>query len=241
MHILVSNDDGIYSPGIAALAAIAAKFGQVRVVAPDVEQSAMGQAITIQRPLRYHRTQLTGVQVEGFRVNGTPADCVAFGLNRWQTADLVLSGINLGSNLGHEIWYSGTVAAARQAALIGVPAIAFSLLLDEREPDFDLLAPFVEQVLHMLLEKPAPPFVNVNLPRNPQGIRWTRHSVRRHSSRVVEGHDPEGRPYYWVADNPLTDPHEDTDRWAVEHGWVALTPLGLNITDEAWLERMLQS
>ena len=235
MRILVSNDDGIYSPGILALAQVAAKFGQVRVVAPDVEQSSMGQAITIQHPLRYHRTPIG--DFEAYRVNGTPADCVALGLHRWDKAELVLSGINIGSNLGHEVWYSGTVAAARQAALAGVPAIAFSLVLEGAEPDFAVLAPYVEQVVRLLLDSPGPPLVNVNLPQRPTGLRWARHSVRRHTYRLVEGRDPDGRPYYWVSDSPLADPAEDTDRWAVEHGFVALTPLDLSVTDEDWLAR----
>jgi 5'-nucleotidase len=106
MRILITNDDGIYSPGLEALATVAARFGEVRVVAPDVEQSAMGHAITIQRPLKYHRTRLA--DFEAYRVNGTPADCVALGLYHWDGADLVLSGINLGSNLGHDVWHSGT-------------------------------------------------------------------------------------------------------------------------------------
>ena len=139
MRILVTNDDGIFSPGLLALAEVATRFGEVRVVAPDVEQSAMGHAITIQRPLQYHRAQLG--PFEAYRVNGTPADCVALGLYHWDGADLVLSGINLGSNLGNEIWHSGTVAAARQAALLGVRAAAFSLALDIQDPAFAPLSP----------------------------------------------------------------------------------------------------
>jgi 5'/3'-nucleotidase len=236
MRILISNDDGIYSPGILALAEVAGEFGQVMVFAPDVEQSAMGQAITIQHPLRYYRTPLA--DFEAYRVNGTPADCVALGLCQWEKADLVLSGINLGSNIGHEIWYSGTVAAARQAALVGVPAVGFSLALDEGEPDFSPLVPYVEQVLRLLQASPRPPLVNVNFPPKPQGVRFTRQSVRQHTNRVEAGTDPKGRPYYWVDDDPLTDPAEDTDRWAVEHGWASVTPLRLDLTDEAWLERI---
>ena len=110
MRLLISNDDGIYSPGIRALAEVAREFGEVRIVAPDVEQSAMGHAITISRPLRYHQTPIDGF--DAYRVNGTPADCVALGADLWDGVDLVLSGINLGLNLGHNVWHSGTVAAA---------------------------------------------------------------------------------------------------------------------------------
>ena len=117
MRILVTNDDGIYSPGIAALAKAARAFGEVRIVAPDVEMSSAGHSITSSRPLSYKRTPIAGY--EAYRVNGTPADCVALGTHNWEQIDVVLSGINLGSNLGNAIWHSGTVAGARQAVLFG--------------------------------------------------------------------------------------------------------------------------
>jgi 5'-nucleotidase len=230
MRILVTNDDGVFSPGLLALAKVAARFGQVRVVAPDVEQSATSHSITIDRPLRMNRALLD--EFVAFRVNGTPADCVALGLNRLEGADLVLSGINLGSNLGHEIWVSGTVAAARQAALLGVPGVAFSLVGGEvDEPKFDTVVPHVEHVIRLLLEDPGIPLVNVNIPAGPKGIRWTRQSVRTHVGRVVEGQDTFGRRNYWLAEAPLSDPDEGTDRWAVERGLVSLTPLRLDLTE----------
>src|SRR4051812_43239793 len=150
MRILVSNDDGIYSPGLAALARCAAKFGEVRVVAPDVEQSSMGQAITSSRPLSYRRTPLPGL--DAFRVNGTPSDCVALGMHNWGHVDLVLSGINLGTNLGNGIGHSGTLAAANQAALLGVRGIALSTPATEAEPNFDLITPWVERAIGTLLK-----------------------------------------------------------------------------------------
>src|SRR5690606_33971936 len=116
MRILIANDDGIYSPGILALAEAAAKFGDVRIVAPDVEQSSMGHAITASRPLSYRKTPIK--DFEAYRVNGTPADCVALGSYNWDEVDVVLSGINLGTNLGNSIWHSGTLAAAKQDALL---------------------------------------------------------------------------------------------------------------------------
>lgn len=118
MRILISNDDGIYSPGIAALAEVAAEFGTVRVVAPDVERSSTGHAITSSRPLSYRPTIIRNFSA--YRVNGTPADCVALGAHHWEKVDLVLSGLNLGLNLGNSIWHSGTLAAAKQAALLGL-------------------------------------------------------------------------------------------------------------------------
>src|SRR5688572_11243245 len=115
MRILIANDDGIYSPGLATLATVAANFGDVRIVAPDVEQSSMGHAITHSRPLSLRRTKVQ--QFEAWRVNGTPADCVALGSAMWDHVDVVLSGLNLGPNLGNSAWHSGTLAAAKQAAL----------------------------------------------------------------------------------------------------------------------------
>ncbi|WP_337867301.1 5'/3'-nucleotidase SurE [Meiothermus sp.] len=238
MRILVTNDDGIYSPGLLALAEVAAAFGEVRVVAPDVEQSAMGHAITIGRPLHYRAAPLGGL--EAYRVNGTPADCVALGTHHWDKVDLVLSGINLGSNLGHEIWHSGTVAAAKQAALLGIPAIAFSAFMNGREPDFILLKPWVGKVLEALLREPRPFLINVNLPPKPKGILWTRQSVRRYEGRIVPGTDPMGRAHFWFVAHPDHEPEEGTDRWAVGHHFIALTPLRLDLTDEARLSQAFQ-
>src|SRR3954451_18066815 len=142
-RILICNDDGIYSPGIAALAKVASKFGDVRIVAPDVEQSSMGHALTATRPLSYRRTPLPG-GFEAYRVNGTPADCVALGAYHWEKVDVVLSGINLGSNLGNSMWHSGTLAAAKQATLLGLRGIALSSIVTIDEPNFDLLKPSLE-------------------------------------------------------------------------------------------------
>src|SRR5690606_11377314 len=117
MRILVSNDDGVFSPGIRALAKVAPAVGQARGVAPDVEQSAMSHAITVRRPLHYTKTTIED-GIDAYRVDGTPADCVALGTHHWEEVDLVLTGINLGHNLGHNIWHSGTAAAAKQAAFL---------------------------------------------------------------------------------------------------------------------------
>src|SRR5438477_10329379 len=144
MRILISRGDGIYSPGIVALAKAAARFGEVRIVAPDVEQSSMSHAITSSRPLRYKRIRLG--DFDAYRVNGTPADCVALGTYQWGNVDLVLSGINLGPNLGNACWHSGTLAAAKQAALLGLRGIAFSTAVGEKEPNFTALEPYVAKV-----------------------------------------------------------------------------------------------
>ncbi len=239
MRILVSNDDGIFSPGLVALADAASRFGEVRIVAPDVEQSAIGHAITIQRPLQYHKVLMGALEnYEAYRVNGTPADCVALGLYHWGGADLVLSGINLGINLGNDIWHSGTIAAARQAAFFGIRAIAFSTAVNGEEPSFEKQKPFVEEVIGMLLQGEQPLLVNVNLPRTPKGICWTFQSVRTYSGNVVPGRDPMGRKHYWFAAVPRKKPDEGSDRWAVERHLVSLTPLRLELTDEVWLQKV---
>src|SRR3954466_12472359 len=238
MRILVTNDDGVYSPGITALAQVAAKFGEVRVVAPDVERSAAGQSITASRPLSYKRNPST--EVETYRVNGTPADCVALGAHNWEKVDVVLSGINLGSNLGSSIWHSGTLAAARQAALLGLRGIALSTPSGRSEPDFERIAPFVHQVLECLLPHPALPLVNVNLPRDPKGLRWTRQSVRYYDGAVVPGEDPMGRKHFWLTVRPTDEAEEGTDLRAVREGYVSLTPLRLDLTDHAELTRVVR-
>src|SRR4051812_38320216 len=201
MRILVTNDDGVYSPGIAALAQVATKFGEVRVVAPDVERSSAGQSITASRPLSYKRTPST--DVETYRVNGTPADCVALGAHNWEKIDVVLSGINLGSNLGSAVWHSGTLAAAKQAALLGLRGIAFSTPVTETEPDFPALSPWVEKTLRLLLEQNKMPLVNVNIPVRPTGMCWTRQSIQHYDGRVVPAKDPMGRQHYWYTVVPI--------------------------------------
>jgi 5'-nucleotidase len=236
MRILIANDDGIYSPGIAALADVASRFGDVRIVAPDVEQSSMGHAITHSRPLSYRQSPLLR-RFDAYRVNGTPADCVALGAFMMEKVDIVLSGINLGPNIGHGIWHSGTLAAAKQAALLGLRGIAFSTPTGKTEPDFEKLSPWVEQVLGLLLDEPSLALVNVNLPSNPKGICWTRVSVRHYDGNVVPIDDPYGRKAYWLTVRPIEETEPGTDRWAVQHGYVSVTPLRLDLTDHAALSR----
>lgn len=231
MRILVANDDSIYSPGILVLAEVASKFGDVRIVAPDVEQSSAGHAITASRPLSYKRTPIGGF--EAYRVNGTPADCVALGAYNWEKVDVVLAGINLGSNLGNSMWHSGTLAAAKQATLLGLRGIALSVPASEGEPNFDDLKPSIERVLEILLKDPQLTLVNVNFPdTKPKGLRWTRQSVRHYDGKVVPGEDPLGRKHFWFSVIPIEGTEEGTDRWAVEQDYVSMTPLRLDLTNE---------
>lgn len=240
MRILVTNDDGIYSPGIAALARMASRFGEVRVVAPDVEQSSMGHAVTHGRPLSYKKSPIEFPGIEAYRVNGTPADCVALGTHLWDHTDVILSGINMGPNLGNSMWHSGTLAAAKQAVLFGIRGIALSTPVGNTEPDFDRLENYVEKALNMLLDDKEPALYNVNFPPEPQGIRWTRQSIRTYDGKVVPGTDPMGRKHYWFTVTPLEPAEEGTDRWAVENNLVSITPLRLDLTDEKTLSENLK-
>jgi len=236
VRILISNDDGIYSPGLAALARVASKFGEVRIVAPDVEQSSMSQAITSSRPVSYKKAKVDAF--DAYRVNGTPSDCVAVGVFNWDQVDLVLSGINLGTNLGSAMWYSGTLAAAKQAALFDLRGIAFSMPVEEDATKglrLQAVEKWAAKVLALLIDQPELKLVNVNIPAKPKGIRWTRQSVRLYDGKIVASKDPMGRSNFWYTVVPVTETEEDTDRWAFSHGYVSLTPMRLDLTDDALL------
>ncbi len=238
MRILITNDDGIYSPGIAALARIAQKFGEVKVVAPDVEQSSMGHAVTHSRPLSYKKSPINFEGIEAHRVNGTPADCVALGTHMWSQTDVVLSGINLGPNLGNSMWHSGTLAGAKQAVLLGIKGIALSTPVGKDEPKFDALEPYVEKVLALLLQDKHLGLFNVNFPQKPMGMMWTRQSVQFYDGKIVPGIDPMGRKHYWSTVIPLDPAEEGSDRWAVENNKVSITPLRLDLTNETLLSSL---
>jgi 5'-nucleotidase len=228
MRILITNDDGVYSPGIAALAQVATHFGEVRVVAPDVEMSSAAHSITASRPLSVKRTPLG--EIDAYRVNGTPGDCVMLGTTLWEGVTLVLSGINLGSNLGNALWHSGTLAGAKQAALLGLRGIAFSVPSpDDPIPRFEELKPWAKTVLEKLLEASDLPLVNVNFPaKTPTGIAWTSQSMRYYDGKVVPGKDPMGRTHYWYTVVPVDATEQGTD--------VSLTPLRLDLTDHPKLD-----
>jgi len=238
MRILVTNDDGVYSPGIAALAQVAARFGEARIVAPDVEMSSASSSITSSRPVTYKRTPLPGL--DAYRVNGTPADCVTLGMSLWEKVELVLSGINIGTNLGNAMWHSGTLAGAKQAALLGVRGIALSApATDKEQPGFELLKPWAAAVLERLLEVPELVLVNVNFPEKaPRGTRWTCQSVRHYDGKVVPAKDPMGRTHYWYTVVPVEGTEANSDRRAIEEGYVSMTPLRLDLTDYEQLEKV---
>jgi 5'-nucleotidase len=238
MRILISNDDGIYSPGILALAKAARRFGDVRIVAPDVEQSSMGHAVTHSRPLSYRSTKVENFTA--YRVNGTPADCVALGAYHWEKVDLVLSGINLGLNIGNSLWHSGTLAAAKQASLLGMRGIALSAPSQAADDDYAALDSYISRVLDLLIAEDSLALVNVNFPLRPTGVRWTRQSVRHYDGKVVPGRDPMGREHFWSTVIPLEEIEGDTDRWAVDNGIVSITPLRLDLTSHEELHAAAQ-
>src|SRR5215475_11410086 len=192
--ILVTNDDGVHAAGLAALAAALEDLGDVYVVAPDREQSAVGHALTLHRPLR-----VTQMGERRFAVNGTPSDCVnlaVLGLLPERPV-LVASGINHGSNLGDDVTYSGTVSAAMEGALLGVPSVAFSLV----SGDFAEAGRVAQLVVARILVEGLPPktLLNVNVPAGTvRGLRTTRLGHRVYSDKIVEQRDPRGRPYYWI-------------------------------------------
>lgn len=243
--ILLSNDDGVGARGIRTLHATLVAFADVVVVAPQTEQSANSHALTLARPLR-HRV------IDGFHaIDGTPADCIYVGLY-WKdlmprAPDLVVSGINHGYNLGSDTFYSGTVAAAREGALRGIPAVAFSLGMAEGS-DFDAIAPIAGAIVERLLAMPLraslgtkegarPPLLNVNFPAGvprPAGLRATRLGRRRYEDEVDVRRDPRGREYFWIGGpNAFHDPSDGSDTEAVDHGHVSITPLGLDATEPA--------
>lgn len=235
MRALVSNDDGIHSPGIEALerAARAAGF-ETWVVAPDREQSATSHALTLTRPLRVVKTG-----ERSWVVDGTPTDCVNLAICRILKdvrPDFVFSGINLGPNLGDDVTYSGTVAAAFEGTLLGVPSIAFSLDYtrdSEKPPDFSESERVAEEVIRLALSRPMGEEIlwNVNVPAGrPGGIRATRMGRRRYGESVVEKIDPRGRPYFWIGGSHVDTHSDGCDLTTVAEGFVSVTPLHLDLT-----------
>ena len=229
--ILVSNDDGIDAPGLVALAATLDRVGEVYVVAPDRERSAVGHALTLHRPLT--------VDERGprrFAVNGTPTDCVNLAILGILPArpGVVVSGVNAGSNLGDDVTYSGTVSAAMEGALLGVSAIAVSLVQPAAATGYRPAARLAATLARRLLRDRGRgvTLLNVNVPPGrPRGWRVTRLGRRTYSEKVIERRDPRGKRYYWIgAGPPAWEAGEDTDYAAVHEGYVSLTPLSLDLT-----------
>ncbi len=230
---MVTNDDGVHSPGIVALAESLSSLGRVIVVAPDRERSAAGHSLTLHHPLRAEQ-----IRPDVFAVDGTPTDCVNLGVHGLldRRPDLVVSGINRGGNLGDDITYSGTVAAAMEATLMGVPAFAVSLDARSFLPhQFAPAARYAARLARKIVAEGIPPdtFLNVNVPeRAPLGVRLTRQGKRRYGDVVVEKVDPRGRKYYWIGVGELGfEDSAGTDFHAVHNGFISVTPLHLDLTN----------
>ena len=242
MNILVTNDDGIFAPGLRALVAALLPLGPVRVVAPEREQSACGHSITLHKPLRMDAVDLDGLGVEAFSTNGTPADCVILGcLTAATPPDLVMSGINRGANLGEEVLYSGTVSAAMEAAIQRRKSVALSVASYTAD-DYGAAARVGARLAEILAEidLPADSFLNVNVPPGPwgeiAGVAITRLGKRDYINRVDRREDPRGRPYYWFTGSPQeATAGEGTDIAAIADGKISITPVHFDLTGYASL------
>lgn len=233
MLILVTNDDGIQSPGLQVLAESLQSCGRVVVVAPDRERSAVSHSLTLHSPLRAER-----LADDRYAVDGTPTDCVNLGIHGLleRRPDLVVSGINRGGNLGDDVTYSGTVAAAMEATLMGVPAFAVSLDGNSfQREDFRAAADFAVELATLIRSNGLPPdtLLNVNVPPGiPHGVQLTRQGRRRYGDLVVEKLDPRGRKYYWIGAGDVGfEAIAGTDFHAVQGGCISITPLHLDLTN----------
>jgi len=237
--ILVSNDDGVHSAGIAALAEALRDLGQVVVVAPDRERSAVSHSLTLHRPLRVEE-----IEPGRYAVDGTPTDCVNLGVNGIlpRRPALVVSGINKGANLGDDVTYSGTVSAAMEGTLLGLPAFAVSLL-GRGDFRFEVAARFARRLAAWVFERGLPPdtLLNVNVPApadaqpdgdGVRGFALTRMGRRRYGDAIVEKVDPRGKKYYWIGGEELEcEDEEGTDFHAVRRGLISVTPIHLDLTN----------
>ncbi len=235
MHrILVTNDDGYFSPGLRALADALASLGEVTIVAPDSEASAVGHALTLRRPLRLER-----IDDRVFAVDGTPTDCVNLGIAQVLAGPpaLVVSGINKGLNIGDDVTYSGTVAGALEGALLGYPAMAVSLEFTTGPWDFGPAAAIANSLATELLGRPlaSRTFLNVNVPRAPvRGVRVTAQATRNHITKIDRRTDPRGRAYYWIEEaQDDWQPHDQSDYQAIRDGYISVTPLQPDLTAHA--------
>jgi 5'-nucleotidase len=249
MHILVTNDDGVYAPGLLALVQEMKKIGKVTILAPDRNWSASGHVKTMERPLRVKETHLAD-GTPALASDGAPSDCVALALLGLITEkiDLVVSGINPNANLGHDVTYSGTVTAAMEASIAGVPGMAFSLdrpLESTREPDYGPCARFAGKIASTIMARNGMSniILNVNVPGLPEdqikGIQVTRLGLRIYRDELVKRMDPRDRPYYWIGGEfPIAVPETGTDAGALQAGFVSVTPLSLDLTDDKGLEHL---
>ncbi|MBI5101916.1 MAG: 5'/3'-nucleotidase SurE [Nitrospirae bacterium] len=239
--ILVTNDDGVHSPGIIALYRAMKELGDSYIVAPDRERSAAGHSLTMHRPLKAEE-----IREHVFSVNGTPTDCVTLGINKLlpNKPDLVVSGINKGANLGDDITYSGTVSAAIEGTIFGIPSVAFSLISD-RHYHYETATFLATKIVTYVLEHSLPydTLLNVNFPNIPRreikGIKLTRQGKRIYENSIQETFNPWGEKYYWIGGGRTFWEHgEGADMEAVQQGYVSITPIHLDLTNHGALSFM---
>ena len=238
--ILVTNDDGIAAPGIQNLIAVAKELGEVVVVAPDSPQSGMGHAITISQPIRLKPVDIYG-DILAYECSGTPVDCVKLAKNvllKDREIDLCVSGINHGSNASINIIYSGTLSAAMEASLEGIPSIGFSLLDYSHSANFEPGKPFIKLLMQYILENGIEEgsLLNVNIPdlgtEQIKGMRVCRQADARWVEEFLEAKDPRGMPYYWLTGRFVNDDQgDDTDVWALENGYISVVPSMHDLTN----------
>jgi 5'-nucleotidase len=246
MHILVSNDDGINAPGLATLAEAMRPLGRVTVIAPAENQSATGHKKTLHRPLRINPIRDYMEGVEAYAVNGSPGDCTAVAMLGFikDPIDIVVSGINRGANLGQDVTYSGTVAVALEAAIFHLPAIAFSLDSRDYDADYSACIEVTRQITQKVMQEGLPDriILNVNFPYGVpfKGVKSVRQGLREYRDQLIERIDPHGEPYYWIGgERPAGDIHlEGTDIWALNEGYISLTPIHLDLTAHHFLEEV---
>ena len=237
--ILVTNDDGISAPGIRALIAVMQEIGTVVVVAPDSPQSAMGHAITINSTLHLNKISTDDAAVLEYSCSGTPVDCVKLGVNEIlkQKPDLCVSGVNHGSNSSINVIYSGTMSAAVEAGIEGIPAIGFSLCDYNWNADFESIKPFIKKIaLEVLAKKlPAGVVLNVNFPKlaekDIKGIKICRQAKAMWAEKFDKRQTPFGKDYYWLTGAFVNqDKGEDTDEWALHNGYISVVPVQFDLT-----------
>lgn len=237
--ILVTNDDGINAPGIRALIAVMSEIGNVFVVAPDSPQSAMGHAITINSTLYLNKISAENVAITEYSCSGTPVDCVKLAVNEIlkKKPDLCVSGVNHGSNSSINVIYSGTMSAAVEAGIEGIPAIGFSLLDYDWNADFDQIKPFIKKIALEVLEKKLPEgtILNVNFPKlktnEIKGIKICRQAKAIWMEKFDKRKTPYGKDYYWLTGEFVNqDKGEDTDEWALSQGYISIVPVQFDLT-----------
>lgn len=247
MRILLTNDDGIFAEGLQVLAREIEAIAETFVVAPDHEQSATGHAITMHRPLRAEKMKyLHSPGLPAWAVNGTPADCVKLAVEALlpKRPDLVISGINRGANLGTDVLYSGTVSAAIEGVILGIPAIAVSLT-EYQSPSYEYAAEFIARLAQVLVKNKAgaDTLLNVNVPgcgrEHMQGVAITRLGVRQYKNAFEERKDPRGRTYFWLAGELVDLEHgEDTDVAAIKSCKISVTPIQHDLTNFGLVGRL---